>query len=96
MSPSRKPKQTGKLTELDRMKGPNYYNAKPPHRVRSTIFSCGARRDGAALPKGDGFKILMFIWDFSLGRLVEEKEPFYEVTEPILPRRSLRSVRVLR
>jgi hypothetical protein len=81
MSPRPRVKR-GKLSELDKMRDKTRYYATKRPTGYAPLFHA-ALADMARLTNGHGFKVLMFIWNLSLGRVAKEGEPFFEVTEPV-------------
>ena len=83
MSPRPKIRR-GKLSELDKMRDKTRYYASTSKRPTgyAPLFHA-ALADMARLTNGHGFKILMFVWNLSLGRVAKQGQPFFEVTEPV-------------
>lgn len=82
--PTPRVKRRGKLSELDKMRDKTRYFASTSKRPTgyAPLFHA-ALAEMARLTNGHGFKILMFIWNLSLGRVAKEGQPFFEVTEPV-------------
>ena len=78
MMPKPKP---GQRSALEKMRARTDYTKKRPSGF-APLFDA-ALADAARLADGSAFKLLMFIWNKSLGRRVEISEAFLEETEPI-------------
>ena len=78
MMPKPKP---GQRSALEEMRGRTDYTKKRPSGY-APLFDA-ALADAARLADGSAFKILMFVWNMSLGRRVDADRPFLEETEPV-------------